>query len=187
MTRQPKICAKCGNSFLKPYSKTVWAKTMTCSHKCGAQLSHGKDRLKAFEEKFIPEPNSGCWLWFGAVDEHGYGDAWDGAAIIGAHRLSHILYKGPIPDGGHVLHRCDNPPCVNPEHLFLGTHAINMADMYAKGRAATGWRHGHCWIPAELIDLIKSSPMRSRDLAIKYDISESHISQIRSGKSRKDG
>ena len=90
--------------------------------------------IDRFEQKFIPEPNSGCWLWLASVGAGGYGWVKDSGRARRAHRVSYERYVEPIPAGLCVLHRCDIPCCVNPAHLFLGTQADNMADMEAKGR-----------------------------------------------------
>lgn len=90
-----------------------------------------------FEERFWAkvDKGDGCWEWTGGRANRGYGHV---EPVRGqnrsAHRVSWELTNGPIPDGLWVLHRCDNPPCVRPSHLFLGTHADNMRDMEAKGR-----------------------------------------------------
>lgn len=84
-----------------------------------------------------PEPMSGCWLWIGVDDgDTGYGRF--GPRQHQAHRVSWLLYRGPIPAGLFVLHRCDVPRCVNPTHLFLGTQTDNVRDCIAKGRFS--WR-----------------------------------------------
>src|SRR4029453_17701848 len=79
-----------------------------------------------------------CWLWTGPIGTKGYGNAgyWT------AHRRAWVLANGPIPRGLHVLHHCDNPPCVRPDHLWLGTAADNVRDRVSKGRSATGLRSG---------------------------------------------
>lgn len=91
-----------------------------------------------FWRKVKRGPPDECWPWTGRRGGRGYGRV----GSCGAHRLAWELTNGAIPAGLWVLHRCDNPPCVNPSHLWLGTHADNMADMRAKGRSARGDRHG---------------------------------------------
>lgn len=82
--------------------------------------------------------DTGCWPWTAARNEHGYGRLKFRGEEQLAHRVSYELHESPIPDGLSVLHHCDNPACVNPDHLFLGSHEDNMADMRRKGRQAKG-------------------------------------------------
>lgn len=92
-------------------------------------------------ERSIPEPTTGCWLLSASVDRDGYGIASLRQIERKAHRLSYAAFVAPIPETLHALHRCDTPPCVNPDHLFLGTNADNVRDMHAKGRGRNG--NGH--------------------------------------------
>ncbi len=85
-------------------------------------------------DRCVRPAGDGCWIWSIGTDSCGYGKGWWSNRRQGAHRLSWIAFKGPIPKGKQVLHKCDTPACVNPAHLFLGTHADNMRDMVRKGR-----------------------------------------------------
>lgn len=96
-----------------------------------------KTTMERFEAKFIPEPNSGCWLWTASsFNKQGYGSFWDGERIRSAHRFSYTTFVGPIPNGHEVMHRCDIPSCVNPDHLTTGTPKDNTQDRVRKGRSA---------------------------------------------------
>ncbi len=85
----------------------------------------------------IPEPNTGCWLWLGSVNNWGYGrTSFSGSRERSAHRLSFAAHHGPIPPRRIVMHKCDTPACVNPAHLILGDQHANMRDMVRKRRNA---------------------------------------------------
>jgi hypothetical protein len=79
-------------------------------------------------------PFAGCWLWTQSVKSYGYGQVQSRGVNYHAHRLAYALFVGPIPRGMFVCHVCDTPLCVNPAHLFLGTHSDNMRDARTKGR-----------------------------------------------------
>jgi len=89
-----------------------------------------------FERYYMPEPNSGCWIWLGSLSRNGYGwFYYPPRNMVRAHIAAWELYRGPR-NGFHVLHNCDNPTCVNPEHLYLGTVQDNMNDRERRGRGA---------------------------------------------------
>lgn len=93
--------------------------------------------FRTTEQKFIdsiyPEPNTGCWLWGGRVSRNGY-PTFSDRGFISGHRYSYKYFKGDFDNNLHVLHKCDVCCCVNPDHLFLGTHQDNMKDKAVKGR-----------------------------------------------------
>ena len=96
---------------------------------------------KSLKERFFDKVDITpcCWLWTATKTAFGYGQIGvNGSRTDGAHRVSWKLHVGPIPSGMWVLHKCDNPSCVNPEHLFLGTHKDNMVDCKEKGRTNGG-------------------------------------------------
>lgn len=147
-------------------------------------------------EKVSLQSDDGCWIFTGAIDKKGYGRIGRGGKygqIVLAHRLSWELYRGAIPDGLWVLHRCDVRACVNPSHLFLGTHRDNMDDMVSKGRAqhVRGAAKANVrFTEADVADMRRNyrwNEYRSqlnRELAAKYKISLSHLRAMVAGKSR---
>jgi hypothetical protein len=128
------ICQACGKSFYLKPSAIAKGRGKFCSRAC-ASVSYKrpkKDPLIRFWSKV--QKTDGCWLWTGAKNSWGYGQmsAMHGERI--ASRVSWVLANGPIPDGQEVCHSCDNPPCVRPDHLFLGTTLENAQDRSRKNR-----------------------------------------------------
>lgn len=113
-----------------------------CSRACKVAATK---TTEALARRFWPKVtrSAGCWLWRGMIGTNGYGRLRNGRdePVLYAHRVSYELNIGPIPNGMNVCHRCDNPPCVRPDHLFLGSDADNMADKVAKGRQERGAQH----------------------------------------------
>lgn len=105
-------------------------------------------------ERFWPKVRKtrSCWLWTAACDRSGYGKiSLTTSRPVRAHRVAYELLVGPIPPGMFVLHHCDNPACVRPSHLFLGTQLDNVLDAKAKGRTAIGDRNGSRTHPEALV------------------------------------
>lgn len=133
-----------------------------------------------FLAKVIPEPNSGCWLWTGAVTGNGYGGFHDGERMVGPHHYSWRLHCGEIPDGMYVCHRCDTPLCVNPDHLFLGTPKDNQQDRTRKGRAM----RTHAWVhPEELKAKIRADTRTYREIAEAHGVSFMTVKHLKANTS----
>lgn len=116
-----------------------------------------EDDIQRFWTKV--DTSGDCWVWKGGRSPSGYGMFTVKRRNTRAHRVSYMIAHGPIPDGMCVLHRCDNPPCINPKHLFLGTDLDNVRDRDAKGRTATGERNGFRKHP-EIVPRGDSHPFR---------------------------
>jgi hypothetical protein len=134
--------------------------------------------------------DNACWIWTGGGDKYGK-TCWN-KTQMGAHRLAYILTHGDIPKGIFVLHKCDNPICVNPSHLFLGTQFDNMRDCSRKGRLnlkhLRGEAHGRCKLSdqqvTEIRHLYSTGAATTKELARMFSIDKSHVWRIVSFKNR---
>lgn len=131
---------------------------------------------------------NGCLEWTGSCAEFGYGVMTVDGRPRGVHVLSWELHKGPVPPGLYVLHRCDNPPCFDHEHLFLGTQAENMADMVTKGRSLPGELNGNSRLTAgdvQEIRVLIDAGHSMRSIAPKFLVTRTTIRDIRRGRTWK--
>lgn len=142
--------------------------------------------LNRFWSKVELIPFHECWEWAAGRNKDGYGYFDLKGSPLRAHRVSWEINFGAVPPGMIVCHRCDNPPCVNPKHLFLGTQLDNMRDRANKKRTNTaGERNGAAKLTRQLIDEIlslKGSGVNQQYVANKYTLSQSAVSRIWSGK-----
>ena len=185
MKRHLADCQTCGTAVMKSYrlNKTRLSQPIYCSVACEKTSKRSralKRRTTHFWTKTNPVSSHECWEWIGFKDGNGYGRY----GRILAHRIAYELTLGEIPRGMAVCHKCDNPGCVNPDHLWIGTQADNVRDMLAKGRDRRGPpRRGETSNKAKLtsnqVREILQSTETLRTLADRYGVSGTAIHYIR--------
>jgi hypothetical protein len=133
-------------------------------------------------------PTTGCWVWQGATRKRGYGEIKRTGKMYSTHRVVYETLHGPIPDGYMVCHKCDNPACNNPDHLFLGNAFLNMQDMAAKkrhpqhtSRATRGGFNGNAKLTEQQVLEIRAIPVGTPGVAKRFNVSPSTLSLIRKG------
>lgn len=150
-------------------------------------MNNGKRRLKIPDVRAHLEagveriPESGCWIWMKGLFGDGYGLTWYDGHHERAHRAAWMIYKGPIPNGLVVCHRCDIRSCCNPGHLFLGTRADNSADMVSKRRQKYGESLPQAKLTNAEARAIREDERSQRAIATHYGVSASQISRIKRG------
>ncbi len=152
------------------------------------KLYNNKSPKDRFEQGYIPEPMSGCWLWVRSTDEKGYGRFSVLEYKMKAHRFSAFLHGllGDLKDNTkHVCHKCDNRSCVNPEHLYIGTHEQNMKDMYNKGRHPFGTKSGMSKLTEEIVRSARKDSRSGYALAKIYGVKKQTMAAVLKGKTWK--
>ena len=173
---QDRVCAECGGIYRRHRSKGRF---------CGVTCRNMSNRV-AIEPRFWAKVNKTdtCWLWTGPLT-NGYGYINYQGRFTKAARIVWMLTYGPIPPKTVVRHFvCDNPPCVRPDHLRLGSHHDNMADRQAKGRQPRGATHGHSKLTDDDIRTIRVAIARGDsqgDIAALFGVARSQISRISRG------
>jgi hypothetical protein len=178
------ICKVCEKPFKVLRSKR--ASAVYCSRACQFNKDHRFwSKVEKCSVARIGYDDIGpCWEWVAARNALGYGVCGQ-LGQQSAHRASWVLHHGQIPVGAHVLHRCDNPSCVRPDHLFLGTHQENMTDMRVKGRARgkdqDGESHATHKLTEEQVREIRSrhaAGAKQKDLAPEFMVHKATINDV---------
>ena len=139
------------------------------------------DLLRFWSKVCKADGRNGCWQWTAGRDTRGYGVLKVDGVQSGAHRLSWELHRAPLQDGISVLHHCDTPACVRPDHLFLGTQGDNMADMVAKGRQVKGAQHSHAKLTDDQARAILADGRIHRLIAAEYGLHRRTVDRIKRG------
>ena len=149
-------------------------------------MANEKSTAERFWSKVEVRSGTECWPWVAATTGGKYGQfVLHGTKHTTAHRAAWLLAVGPIPDGLCVLHRCDNPSCCNPEHLFLGTPHENVSDCISKGRCGRRWKgvNGRRKLTTDIVRQIRADPRVYRLIAAEYGIHQQTVVAIRTRRS----
>lgn len=134
---------------------------------------------KRFDARYIPEPNTGCWLWLERLNDGGYGVLSVSGREVRAHVFSYTRFVGRVPKGKFVLHKCDVRCCVNPEHLKTGSKKQNTQDAIERRRFPTGMKHSATTLTDQEVVAIRNDSRKQRIIAEDYGVCQMTISNIK--------
>jgi len=187
-----RVCENCGAIIrkLRQHTKERHRARKFCSQSCNSQVTQRRRILSAHEMRAYLRSRAdlneaGCWVWRFSVTNQGYPSLTHNNERVKGHRLAYRTFVGPIPEGAHVLHRCDNRRCINPDHLRLGTNADNVLDRNSRGRQARGESSGSARITESDVRLIRSSGLTNRELGEMLGLARHTVCGIRNGRSWK--
>jgi len=170
-----KPCEACGRVFARadlPRTHRYaarWAKRRFCSRPCA-----DAGRTRPADDRFVGmwevDPVSGCWNWTGRLGANGYGYLHEQGKTVLAHRYSYKKAHGSIPKGLFICHKCDNPRCVRPDHLFLGDQLANMRDCALKGRSSRGSQRPTAKLTEAIVAAARLEGLSAKALAERFRI-----------------
>jgi HNH endonuclease len=186
-TRISRLCPTCGQQFFVIPSRIKEGRGKYCSNPCYYQSKERTLPERFWSKVLVGDGPTSCWLWTGNRDSHGYGtlSKTRRGKRLKAHRVSWMIHHGPIPEGLAVCHNCpggDNPLCVRPDHLFLGTPRANMLDAVTKGQMPRGERSGSAKLTTQQVLDIRhryaEGTVTQPQLAKEHNVTNSLISMI---------
>ncbi len=179
--RVPVICRQCDREFLAKRSEIMRGNALVCSRRCRDDSKRKTFSADDFWSKVVKIEN-GCWTWNGLHDSNGYGLVNVDGVKTRCHRVAFTLTNGPVEKGKYVCHRCDNPGCCRPDHLFAGTALDNSRDCAEKGRNCRGEKNWAARLKEDDIRQIRrlygGGGYLQREVGVLFGISQMHVYKI---------
>lgn len=182
MSAEQKHCAYCSRLFRRDvrYSRRYWERQKFCSQRCTGLANSERPRpsISQMLEKYTVKTDC-CWIWTGTKDKDGYGLFGHGRRQLRAHVAALAVDGRPVPKGFYGCHTCDNPSCVNPAHLYVGTPTQNAQDAVRRGRLRPGRK---AKLTPDKVRAIRAATGTHDTIAASFGISRTNVSLIRQGK-----
>lgn len=185
-------CGWCGRKFQVWRYRLKGGKAICCSGHCAMSYRRSLESISiaSIVARFWSKVDTSgkCWVWMGPRNKKGYGYFSVGRRTFSVHRWLHQFIHGPLAKGQQVLHRCANPPCIRPSHLYAGTHAENMTDRNVMGHTARGERSGKARLTDDQVRAMRADVAAGLTwvkAAAKYDVSRQTVRMVVTGRSWK--